>query len=133
MKVNIKVVATLDTLQKEKNYRYHELLMRLCEEFEKLEIPVILMTGDTQEYLDKSKRFYNSKLEYISGEGNEIYLRSLNAKNHFGESVVSIQPYISIYHGDHMIFQVRRINDKSTMKILSKTQNYHAKLLKNKF
>ena len=129
----INIIATLDTLHKVRNCRYHELLMRCQDEFEKFSIQVTLMTGDSQEDLDEIKKRYNSKINYVSGTENEVFQKSFCNINIFGRNTLSVRPYMSLFIGDKMVAQVKRINKESVLKIMRKALYYYVDTLSERF
>ena len=114
MKVKSQVlIATLGTLEKEKNLKYHDQLMDWQQSFDKIGVQVLLMTCDSQQRLDEIKRIYHSGLEYRCGTDHEIYKNSIHTYNNFGKIEENIRPYLWFYDGEKFVAQAKRINPKS--------------------
>lgn len=119
-------VATLSSLKKEKTLEYHDLFLNWQDEFEKMSVPIVLMTQDSQEELDEIKDLYHSRIYYYNGENESIYKKSIKQKFVFGEMREAVQPYMTLFdEGKAVIFQ-KRINSESIKSFFKDTIRYRA-------
>ncbi len=124
--------VTLDSLKTEKSLNYHDTFLLWQESFDTFRIPIIMITPDSEEYLNKIKRMYHSNIEYAQDIDSFKDLGSITNKNVYGKDYQIIQSAMYVLVNGKVIHSSKRIHNESIKKLYIKAIHCKTKIfLKN--
>lgn len=105
----------LDSLNLNKSLKYHDLIVENLIYFNEYNIPIYVITPDSEEYLQKIKKFYQTNIIYVNqmDENYSFEQNLLKEKYVFGKKYEIIYTKIKVFNENRCVYEVNRINNKT--------------------
>ena len=124
------LIATFNSLKTEKAKRYHFELIRWCSAFRALGAEIIVMTRDSQSYLNEIKELYKAPIRYIEGEGTPLFNGDVKDVDIYVKKRNCVKSYMMVFDCGGLVSIIKRINEENIMKLAESMQMYEKRKIK---
>ena len=124
------LVATFNTLKTEKAQRYHFHVVRWSEAFTALGAEIIVMTRDSQSYLDEIKELYAAPIRYMVGDGTPLFNGEIENIDVYVKDRKRVKSYMMVFDEEGLVSLIKRINDQNIMKLAKSIETYEERKIK---
>ncbi|MCF0105598.1 MAG: hypothetical protein HUJ53_02420 [Holdemanella sp.] len=106
------VILYLNSLKTNRSLYYHDCLIEWSMLFNRIHLPVYIVSNDDPSILKDIKKRYNSDFIYCSNPANDIFIKKNLYKDKviYGKKYRTIYTQIELVHNDKIIYTSKRIN-----------------------